>query len=87
VLADAAAVAAVIRGLLGITESAAGDVVATATGMAGALWQMAAPGTNLRTLYKARPVLAHAVVEVAPRLTRILAAMLVGVCAAAASQP
>ena len=77
-LAEVAKINAVLRELLGIDELAAVDVIATATGMAGALWQMAAPGTRLRTLYETRPELAHALVEVEPRLTRILTAMLTG---------
>ncbi|MGW1848542.1 hypothetical protein [Streptomyces sp. NPDC001966] len=46
--------------------------------MAGALWQMAAPGTELRRFYEDTPELAHAVVDVAPRLTDILTAVLRG---------
>jgi len=80
-LGAVAAVSADLQQLLGIGERAAGDVIATATGMAGALWQMAAPGTNLRALYESRPELAHAVVDVEPRLTRILTALLTGVSA------
>ncbi|WP_433574834.1 TetR family transcriptional regulator [Nocardia brasiliensis] len=54
------------------------SVVATATAMAGAMWQMAAPTTNLREFYRAEPELAHAVVEVEPRLTDIIEALLTG---------
>lgn len=64
--------------ILAIAERAAIDVIATATSMAGALLQMAAPGTRLRTLYESRPELAHALVDVEPQLTRILAALLTG---------
>jgi hypothetical protein len=46
--------------------------------MAGALWQMAAPGTELRRFYEETPELAHAVIDVAPRLTDILTALLRG---------
>jgi AcrR family transcriptional regulator len=81
VLAEVAAITTQLRQLLGITERAATDVISTATGMAGALWQMAAPGTQLRVLYEARPELAHAVVDVQPQLTRILTALLTGLCA------
>jgi AcrR family transcriptional regulator len=81
VLAEVAAMTTLLRQLLGITERAAKDVISTATGMAGALWQMAAPGTQLRALYEARPELAHAVVDVEPQLTRILTALLTGLCA------
>ena len=70
-----------LRELLGITERAAADVISTATGMAGALRQMAAPGTQLRALYEARPDLAHGVVDVQPQLTRILTALLIGLSA------
>ncbi|MFQ3555661.1 TetR family transcriptional regulator [Streptomyces gramineus] len=77
-LAEVASIAAALRGLLGIGEEAAVDVIATATGLAGALWQMAAPGTGLRELYESHPEMAHAVVDVEPRLTRILTALLDG---------
>ncbi|MFJ6568011.1 TetR/AcrR family transcriptional regulator [Streptomyces sp. NPDC091292] len=77
-LAEVASTADVLRGLLGFTEVQATDVIATATGMAGALWQMAAPGTQLRTLYETHPDMAHAVVDVEPRLTSILSALLRG---------
>jgi len=49
--------------------------------MAGALWQMAAPGTGLREFYETHPDLSHAVVDVEPRLTRILTALLTGMSA------
>ncbi|MFJ9347604.1 TetR family transcriptional regulator [Streptomyces sp. NPDC101237] len=77
-LAEVASIAAALRGLLGIGEDAAVDVIATATGMAGALSQMAAPGTSLRELYEKHPEMAHALVDVEPRLTRILTALLDG---------
>jgi AcrR family transcriptional regulator len=64
--------------LLGLTETQSVDTVATATAMAGALWQMATPGPRLRELYTSDPRLGHAVVEVEPRLTRVLTAYLTG---------
>ena len=64
--------------LLGLTEQEAVDVIATATSLAGALWQMATPGPQVLELYRGDPRLAHAVVEVGPRLTRVLTAMLTG---------
>lgn len=64
--------------LLGLTELQAVDTVAAATSMAGALWQMASPGPRLRELYASDPRLSHAVVEVEPRLTRVLTAYLTG---------
>ncbi|MEU0503076.1 TetR family transcriptional regulator [Nocardia sp. NPDC005998] len=78
VLAEVASLTTTLGQLLGISELAAIDVVSTATSMAGALWQMAAPGTGLRALYESRPELAHAVVDVEPKLTRILTALLTG---------
>jgi len=54
------------------------SVVATATSMAGAMWQMAAPGTKLRAFYESEPELAHAVVDVEPQLTDIISALITG---------
>ena len=64
--------------LLGLTEQQCVDVIATATAMAGALWQMATPGAEIQALYREDPRLAHAIVEVEPRLTRVLTALLTG---------
>ncbi|MGW6601044.1 TetR family transcriptional regulator [Streptomyces sp. NPDC055036] len=61
-----------------LTADQARAVVTTATSMAGALWQMAAPGTQLRAFYESDPELAHSVVDVEPRLTDILTALLTG---------
>jgi AcrR family transcriptional regulator len=72
-----------LRRLLPLTQAHAYDTVATATSMAGALWQMAAPGTNMRELYRTDPELSHAVVDVKPRLVSILAGLLAGFCASA----
>jgi AcrR family transcriptional regulator len=80
VLGEVSSMATTLRELLAITELEATDAIATATSMAGALWQMAAPGTRLRALYETRPELAHAVVDVEPQLTRILTAVLTGMC-------
>jgi AcrR family transcriptional regulator len=86
VLGEVAKVRAQLRQLLGITEAAAAVVITTATSMAGALWQMAAPGTQLRTLYEAHPELAHAVVDVEPQLTEILTTLLIGTSAPAPTE-
>ncbi|AWW41391.1 TetR/AcrR family transcriptional regulator [Streptomyces cadmiisoli] len=67
-----------LRRLLGLTELQTVDLVATATSMAGALLQMATPGPRLRELYESDPRLGHALVEVEPRLRRVLAAFLAG---------
>ncbi|MER5784418.1 TetR family transcriptional regulator [Streptomyces mobaraensis] len=77
-IAEVEAVGEALRRVADLSPEQAGNVVATATAMAGALWQMAAPGTELRRLYETDPDLAHAVVDVAPRLTDILNAMLRG---------
>src|ERR1700755_862436 len=63
--------------LPGLTEQQSVDVIATATSLAGALWQMATPGPEVQALYHSDPRLSHAVVEVGPRLTRVLPARLV----------
>jgi AcrR family transcriptional regulator len=77
-LEEVAAITAELEPLLSLTEQQAVDVIATATSLAGALWQMATPGPEVQELYCSDPRLAHAVVEVAPRLTRILAAVMTG---------
>ncbi|MGW4808191.1 TetR family transcriptional regulator [Kitasatospora sp. NPDC004272] len=69
--------------LLGLDEAQVLDTLATATGMAGALWQIASPGPRVRELYTSDPRLAHAVVEVEPRLHRVLTAFLLGTTTAA----
>lgn len=74
-----------MRRLLGLTELGTVDLIATATSMAGALWQMATPGPRLRELYVSDPRLGHAVVEVEPRLRRVLAAFLTGIDAGASA--
>ena len=58
----------------------AGDLVA-ATAMSGAFWQMATPGPEVAALYRSDPRLAHAVVDVEPRVARLLEAMLEGMLA------
>jgi AcrR family transcriptional regulator len=77
-LDEVAAIAAELDRLLGLTDEQSVDLIATATSLAGALWQMATPGPEIQRLYRSDPRLAHAIVEVGPRLTRILTAVLVG---------
>jgi len=55
-----------------LTAVRAADLIATATSLAGAFWQMATPGPEVAELYRTDPQLAHATVDVAPRLRRIL---------------
>jgi hypothetical protein len=77
-LDEVQAISAELTRLLGLTEQQAVDVIATATSLAGALWQMATPGPEIQDLYRGDPRLAHAIVEVGPRLTRVLTALLTG---------
>ncbi|GAA1939372.1 TetR/AcrR family transcriptional regulator [Kitasatospora viridis] len=77
-IGEVGAVGTALRGVLNLTEEQAGNVVATAVSMAGALWQMAAPGTELRRFYQDSPELAHALVDVAPKLADILGALMRG---------
>lgn len=77
-LAEVEAIGAALRTALGLTEVQGMDTVATATAMAGALWQMATPGEEVQALFRREPRFAHALVEVGPQLSRILAALLSG---------
>jgi AcrR family transcriptional regulator len=77
-LDEVAAIGGELAGLLGLSEQQRVDVIATATSMAGALWQMATPGPEIAALYRSDPRLGHAIVEVGPRLTRVLTALLGG---------
>lgn len=61
-----------------LSEVEAVDVIATATSMAGALWQMATPAPEVLALYRSDPDLSLAIFDVAARLTRILTALIDG---------
>lgn len=78
-LDEVARIGAELGRLLGLDEQRAVDVIATATSLAGALWQMATPGPHIQALYRDDPRLAHAVVEVEPRLRRVLGGLLRGI--------
>ncbi|MFJ7075009.1 TetR family transcriptional regulator [Streptomyces sp. NPDC098781] len=80
-IAVTADVGSALRAVTPLRFDQAHSVVATATAMAGAMWQMAAPGTELRDFYASEPELAHAVVDVGPRLTDIVGALLTGYAA------
>jgi Tetracyclin repressor-like, C-terminal domain len=67
-----------LKRLLGLSSRQATDTIATATSIAGALWQMATPGPQVSALYRSEPELAHAIVDVDPRLTHILGALITG---------
>jgi AcrR family transcriptional regulator len=74
-------VAAVRETLPGLTPAAAVDLVATATSLAGTFWQISTPPPEIAELYRTDPRLGHALVDLEPRLRRILAAYLVGAVA------
>jgi AcrR family transcriptional regulator len=80
-LEEVGAISAELDRLLGLPEQAAVDVIATATSLAGALWQMATPSAEVAALYRDDPRLAHAIVDVGPRLARVLTALLTGLAA------
>jgi AcrR family transcriptional regulator len=61
-----------------LTEEQSVDVIATATSMAGALWQMCTPTAEVAELYRSEPGLELAVFDAAARLSRILEALLDG---------
>ena len=77
-LAAAARAAGAVQNACGVDAAAAGSIIAAATSLAGAFWQMAAPGTALRDLYQSGPELGHAIVDVEPRLAGILTALIRG---------
>ncbi|MBR7836865.1 TetR family transcriptional regulator [Actinospica durhamensis] len=70
--------AALAERLPALAQVDALDLIATAVSLAGAFWQIATPGPDVARLYREDPRLAHAVIEVEPRLARILAATLAG---------
>ncbi len=73
-----AIVAAVCLLLPRLTERDGVDIVAAATALSGAFWQMATPGPELTAVYRGDPRLAHAIVDVEPRVERLLTAMIAG---------
>jgi AcrR family transcriptional regulator len=73
------AIVEVMRGLLpSLTQRDCIDVIATATSLSGAFWQMANPPPEVAALYRSDARLAHAVFEIEPRVRRVLTAMLKG---------
>jgi AcrR family transcriptional regulator len=58
--------------------SDASNVVGTAVGLAGAFWQMAAPGTQLQEFYLSDALLFHVAFDVESRLHDVLTALIVG---------
>jgi AcrR family transcriptional regulator len=81
-LEEVGAIGAAVRRLLpALTERDGVDIIAAATSLSGAFWQMATPGPEIAALYRTDPRLGHAVVEVEPRVHRLLTAMIVGMIA------
>jgi AcrR family transcriptional regulator len=73
------AIVEVVRRLLpGLSERDCIDIIATATSLSGAFWQMANPAPDVAALYRSDPRMAHAVFEIEPRVRRVLIAMLKG---------
>ncbi|WP_085371374.1 TetR/AcrR family transcriptional regulator [Leifsonia sp. NCR5] len=64
--------------LPGLTRPAAVDLVATATSLAGTFWQISTPPPPIAELYRSDPRLGHALIDLEPRLRRILTAYLDG---------
>jgi len=77
-LNEVKAIGSEMKRRLGLSSRHAIDTVATATSMAGALWQMATPGPQVLALYRSEPELAHAIVDVEPWLSRILEGLITG---------
>lgn len=71
-------VGAVRETIPALTRAAAVDLVATATSLAGTFWQISTPPPEIAELYRTDPRLGHALIDLEPRLTRILTAYLVG---------
>jgi hypothetical protein len=79
VFAELDAIVIAVRALLPtLIESDAVEVIATATSLSGAFWQMATPGPEIAELYRSDPRLSHAMVDVEPRVRRILTALIKG---------
>jgi AcrR family transcriptional regulator len=72
---------AVLHALPGLPEQAARDLVAVATSLAGTFWQISTPSPEIAELYRSDPRLGHALIDLEPRLTRILTDYLVGALA------
>jgi AcrR family transcriptional regulator len=77
--AELDAIGLVVRRLLPtLSKGDTVDLIAAATSLSGAFWQMATPGPEIAALYRSDPRLSHAVVDVEPRLERLLTALIEG---------
>jgi AcrR family transcriptional regulator len=73
------AIVVAVRGLLPTLSGRDGvDLVAAATSLSGAFWQMATPGPEVSAIYRSDPRLSHALVDVEPRVERLLSALIRG---------
>jgi AcrR family transcriptional regulator len=75
-ISDAAGV--VHRVLADLTVDECREFISTMANLAGCLWQIANPPPALVTLYTSDPELAHACVDLTPRLRRTAAVLLAG---------
>jgi len=69
---------AVRMALPSLPPIASTDVVAVATSLAGTFWQISTPPPEIAELYRSDPRLGHALIDLEPRLQRILTAYLMG---------
>jgi AcrR family transcriptional regulator len=75
-------IAVVVRRLLPpLAERDVVDLIAAATSLSGALWQMATPSPEIAALYRSDPRFTHAVVDVEARIKRLLTALIRGLLA------
>ncbi len=73
------AIALVVRSLLPTLSGLdAVELIAAATSLSGAFWQMATPGPEIAALYRSDPRLSHAVFDVEARVQRLLSALIQG---------
>lgn len=54
------------------------DLIAAASSLSGAFWQMSTPGPEIAVLYRSDPLLSHALVDVQTRVQRLLTALIRG---------
>jgi len=83
-LGEVDAIALMVRSLLPtLSGPDAVDLIASATSLSGAFWQMATPGPEIAALYRNDPRLSHAVVDVELCVQRLLTALIHGMLAQA----
>jgi AcrR family transcriptional regulator len=86
--AELDAIVAAVRNLLPtLSARDAVDLIATATSLSGAFWQMATPRPEIAALYRSDPRLSHAVIDVEARVQRLLTALIQGLLAQSEPSP